>query len=120
MLSRRRLLGHTATLAAMAPLAGMCNVVSPAKKRKFHIGACDWSIGKSSDPAAFELARRIGLDGLMVNMGSEKNNMHLRQKSVQQAYLDASQKTGVKISSLALGELNSVPYKSDPRTDEWV
>jgi sugar phosphate isomerase/epimerase len=34
--------------------------------------------------------------------------------------LDASKKTGVKISSLAIGELNNVPYKSDPRTEQWV
>ncbi|HEX5668149.1 MAG TPA: sugar phosphate isomerase/epimerase family protein, partial [Chitinophagaceae bacterium] len=31
-----------------------------------------------------------------------------------------SQETGIKISSLAIGELNNVPYKSDPRTEQWV
>ena len=39
---------------------------------------------------------------------------------MQQTYLETSQKTGIKISSIAIGELNSVPYKSDPRTEEWV
>jgi sugar phosphate isomerase/epimerase len=39
---------------------------------------------------------------------------------MQRAYLEASNKTGVKISSLAIGELNNVPYKSDPVTEEWV
>ena len=29
-------------------------------------------------------------------------------------------KTGVQISSIAIAELNNVPYKSDPRTEEWV
>lgn len=56
----------------------------------------------------------------MVNMGSEKNNLHLRDKNLQQAYLEASRNTGVKISSLAIGELNNVPFKSDPRTEQWV
>jgi hypothetical protein len=37
---------------------------------------CDWSIGKSSNVEAFAIAKQIGLDGLMVNMGSEKNNLH--------------------------------------------
>ena len=34
--------------------------------------------------------------------------------------LDAARQTGLEISSLAIGEMNSIPYKSDPRTIEWV
>jgi L-ribulose-5-phosphate 3-epimerase len=56
----------------------------------------------------------------MVNMGSLQNNLHLRTTAMQKAYLDAAHRTGVRISSLAIGELNNVPYKSDPRTEEWV
>jgi len=88
--------------------------------KKFSIGACDWSIGKSSNIEVCDVAKKIGLDGIMVNMGSEKNNLHLRDKNLQQAYLEASRNTGVKISSLAIGELNNVPFKSDPRTEQWV
>ena len=33
-------------------------------KRRFRLGACDWSIGKMGDPAAFEVAKQIGLDGV--------------------------------------------------------
>ena len=88
--------------------------------KRLHIGACDWSLGKSSDPAAFAIAKEIGLEGIMVNMGSVGNNMHLRDKSLQQVYLKESEKTKIKISSLAIGELNDVPYKSDPRSEEWV
>jgi sugar phosphate isomerase/epimerase len=44
----------------------------------------------------------------------------LRQAALQQAYIDASKRTGIKISSIAVGELNNIPYKSDPRTEEWV
>ncbi|MCW3114776.1 MAG: Xylose isomerase [Segetibacter sp.] len=120
MLTRRQLLANTALLSALAPFAGFNELLAAERKQKFHIGACDWSIGKSSDIGAFDVARQIGLDGIMVNMGSEKNNLHLRDKTLQQAYLHASKKTGVKISSLAIGELNNVPYKSDPRTEEWV
>ncbi|GAA4421387.1 hypothetical protein GCM10023187_57220 [Nibrella viscosa] len=87
---------------------------------RFYIGACDWSIGKSSDVGAFAVAKQIGLDGLQVNMGSAANNMHLRQKDVQEAYTAAAKRTGVQIGGLALGELNNVPYKSDPRAEEWV
>jgi L-ribulose-5-phosphate 3-epimerase len=48
-------------------------------KSSLRIGACDWSLGKSSDLGAFDLAKQIGLQGIQVNLGSEKNNMHLRQ-----------------------------------------
>lgn len=120
MLTRRQLITKAAVLTALSPFQNLQNIFAADSRRRFSIGACDWSIGKDSDPAAFDVAKQIGLDGLMVNMGSVKNNLHLRNKDVQQAYLDASRRTGVKISSLAIGELNNVPYKSDPQTEEWV
>ena len=120
MLSRRNLLKNAAASAALTPLSSFIELFGAEGKKKWRIGACDWSIGKSSTIEAFDIAQQIGLDGLMVNMGSEKNNLHLREKSMQQSYLEASRRTGVKISSLAIGELNNVPYKSDPRTIEWV
>jgi sugar phosphate isomerase/epimerase len=120
MLTRRQLLTRAALLTALSSFQNLQNTFAADGRRKFSIGACDWSIGKDSDPAALDLAKQIGLDGLMVNMGSVKNNLHLRNKEMQQAYLDAARRTGVKISSLAIGELNNVPYKSDPQTEEWV
>ena len=120
MLTRRELIKQSAWLAALACSSFVPEGDRAAKKKHFSIGACDWSLGKSSDPGAFELAKQIGLHGIMVNMGSEKNDLHLRQKNVQQQYLEASQKTGIKISSIAIAELNNVPYKSDPRTEQWV
>jgi sugar phosphate isomerase/epimerase len=89
-------------------------------KKHFRIGACDWSIGKTADVTGLQLAKDIGLDGLQVSLGTLKNNMHLREKDIQQQYIKLSRQTGVKISSLGIGELNQVPYKSDPRTEEWV
>lgn len=64
-------------MAALGPIwAANDRFVKP----KIRIGACDWSIGKASDPAAFELAKEIGLDGVQVSLGNVANNMHLRQK----------------------------------------
>lgn len=120
MLTRRQVLAKAALLTALSPFQNIQTIFAAEPKRKFRFGACDWSIGKDSDPTAFDLAKQIGLDGLMVNMGSVKNNLHLREKGVQQQYLDAARRTGIKISSLAIGELNNVPYKSDPQTEEWV
>jgi len=107
--------------ALLALLAGMGFHESYSYGRfSLRIGACDWSIGKSSDIGAFEVAKQIGLDGIQVNVGSEKNDLHLRQPSRQQSYLTESKKSKIKIASIAISELNNVPYKSDPRTEQWV
>ncbi len=118
MLTRRNLLKKAAAFGLLTGMGFPEGYTLPLKR--LHIGACDWSLGKSSDPAAFAIAKEIGLEGIMVNMGSVGNNMHLRDKSLQQVYLKESEKTKIKISSLAIGELNDVPYKSDPRSEEWV
>jgi sugar phosphate isomerase/epimerase len=119
MITRRELLKRSALLAACAT-SGPLQELFAMPKNKIKIGACDWSIGKNSDPAAFEVAKQIGLEGIQINMGSDLDNMHLRDKSIQASYLEIAKKTGVKIAGLALGELNHTPYKSDPRTEEWV
>lgn len=72
------------------------------------------------DPTVFALAREIGLDGIQVNMGTTHNNMWLRQPEVRQQYLDASRAAEVKICSLALGELNTVPLMSEPLAALWT
>jgi L-ribulose-5-phosphate 3-epimerase len=120
MLTRRRLLNHAALLAATSPLLSFREMFGNDAKPKFSIGACDWSLGKSSDVTAFDVAKDIGLHGLMVNMGSDKDDLHLRKPDVQAQFVEASKRTGVKISSLAIGELNNVPYKSEAKTEQWV
>jgi L-ribulose-5-phosphate 3-epimerase len=119
MIARRQFIKNglpVFALCAINPLGSFASL----PKNNFKIGACDWSIGKSSDIGAFALAREIGLQGLMVNMGSKENGLHLRQKTLQQQYLAESKRNGVAIASLAIAELNNSPYKSDPQTEQWV
>ena len=116
MLNRRTLLKQAALLTALSPLRSL----SAVNNKRFNIGACDWSLGKRADIGAFDIAKQIGLDGIMVDLGSADKDLPLRDATVQQAYLQASKQTGIKISSIAIGELNNVPYKSDERTIKWV
>jgi sugar phosphate isomerase/epimerase len=118
-MTRREALKQTGLIAALMQV-GWFESHAASRSSFLHIGACDWSIGKSSDITAFEVAHAIGLEGIQVNLGSLANNLHLRSTEMQQAYIRASKQHKVKISSLAIGELNQVPYKSDPRTDQWV
>jgi L-ribulose-5-phosphate 3-epimerase len=120
-LSRREMLGRSVQTAAwLTAAAEFAPLFAAPEKRRFRIGACDWSIGKMADPAAFEVARQIGLDGVQVSLGTAANDMHLRQPQVQQQYKDAAQQAGLQVASVAIGELNVIPYKSDPRTIPWV
>ena len=88
--------------------------------RGFKIGACDWSLDKRCDPAAFDVARQIGLDGVQVDLGSPRNQMRLRRPEVQAEFVKAAKRTGLEIAALAVVETNDVPLKSDPRAAGWL
>lgn len=119
--NRRQMLRLSLRASAGLGLASsLLPLFAAPNERRFKIGACDWSIGKMDDPVAFELAKEIGLDGVQVSMGTEANNMHLRQPELQQRFKQAARQAGLEVASLAIGELNSIPYKSDPRTIPWV
>lgn len=121
-LARRALLRRGAILGAASAIgrgwAGAVAAQDP--QRRFKIGACDWSIGARASLEAFEIAREIGLDGVQISLGTPEDAMRLSRPEVQREFLDAAKRTGVAIASMAIGELNSVPFKSDERTIEWV
>ena len=86
----------------------------------FKLGVCDWTLGKRTDPTALEMAERLGLDGVQVDLGSPEDDLPLRRPEVQQKYLQAARKSKAQIASLAIAAMNEVPLKSDPRTEQWV
>jgi len=118
--SRRDMIRTVGATAAALTLSTLAPLFAVPAKRRFRIGACDWSIGKMCDPGAFQVAREIGLDGVQVSLGTAGNNMRLRQAEAQTEYRAAAAAANVQIASLAIGELNEIPYKSDPRTVGWV
>ncbi|WP_338873982.1 sugar phosphate isomerase/epimerase family protein [Spirosoma sp. SC4-14] len=89
-------------------------------KNRFKIGACDWSIGPAGDINSFAVAKRIGLDGVQVSLNTATDHEHLRQPDILRAHQKAAQDAGIGFSGLAIGLLNQIPYKSDPRTEVWV
>jgi L-ribulose-5-phosphate 3-epimerase len=115
LLSRRELLRKSA-LMCLAALQEWVLTAAP----RFQLGACDWSVGKALNPEAFDRAKQIGLQGIQVSYNTSKDQAGLSVPTTIQSIKKASARTGVKVSSLAIGELNRVPYKSDPRTEEWV
>ena len=117
--SRRELLATAASVTSVG-LSGLRLTGPVAAAGRFNIGACDWSIGMRGNPEALGLAKKLGLDGVQVSMGSVENDLQLRRTGVQQAYRDAAAASGVRIGGVALDVMNRVAYKSDDRTIAWV
>ncbi|MCP5515761.1 MAG: TIM barrel protein [Verrucomicrobiales bacterium] len=115
-----RSVGRAGLAFGLYPLGLRADAAGAGTSPRFRIGACDWSIGRMANPEAFDVARAIGLDGVQVSLGTAANDMHLRRAEVQATYREALERTGLQVGSLAIGELNNIPYKSDPRTVEWV
>ena len=114
-MTRRELLTSLAA-ASLALRIKVLKAASPHVK----IGACDWTLGKRTDPAALEIAKRLGLDGIMVDVGNWKEDLPLRKPELQKKYLEMQKQIGVPVSSLALGTLNEIPLKNDPRAEQWL
>lgn len=87
---------------------------------RFKIGACDWSLGKTQSPDAFAVAKQIGLDGVQVSFGQPGSGHDLRDAAARDEYQETCRASGLEIASLAMGLLNTIPYATDPRTEQWV
>ena len=126
-LNRRRFLKSSLVVLGTAALGregrSAARIRPATSASGFRIFACDWTLRQTSNPASFELAARIGLDGVQVDFGRLSDGLTtlpLFDESHQDAILAASARHQVAIASLAMGVLNSVPYKSDPVTEKWV
>lgn len=84
------------------------------------LGVCDWTIGKTGDPAAFELAARLGLDGVQVSLAPKGETLALADPERRRVFLEAARRARISIASFAIGDLNDVPLKSDPRAEAWL
>jgi len=90
------------------------------KKADVRFGVCDWTIGKSADYTSFELAHKLGLEGLQVSLNLAGESLALASYELQKNYFLAAAASRVAICSFAIGELNNVPLKSDPRAEKWL
>ncbi|HSW45124.1 MAG TPA: sugar phosphate isomerase/epimerase family protein [Phycisphaerae bacterium] len=120
MPSRRQcLIGAGTAAAGMVFGSAMKQAMAEAASAGLKVGMCDWSL-KGGKPSDFDLAKRIGLNGVEVSIGYPKDNLWLRRPEVQKQYLEAAGKTGLSIPSVAMGVLNDVPLMSEPRAALWV
>jgi len=118
-MTRRQALKSALALAGISYLSAY-EAFALDETNSFRIGACDWSINQMASVEAMEVGKRIGLDGVQISLGTLKDDMHLRNKKIQMAYKDACKDLDIAIGGIAIGEMNNVPYKSDPRARQWV
>ena len=117
--TRRAVLVRTGQAAAALATGGMGPLLAAPASRWFKIGGCEWMLGECN-PSSLETAKRIGLEGIQLGMGTGANGVDLRKPEVQQAYLKAAKETGLEISSASLAWMNAMPLKSDPRAAQWL
>jgi sugar phosphate isomerase/epimerase len=114
MMNRRHFL-HTTTLAACAAQA--------AEAPRIRFGACDWTLRLAADPDSLDLAKRIGLDGVQVEYGTEPTadgRLPLFDEKLQDQFLQRSADTGIAIPSLAMGILNKHGLKNSADAGRWM
>ena len=122
MTTRREMLRRTAMAAALAGCGRLPGRMPGAERvstgPRYRLSACDWSLGKRTNPESFAIGARLGLEGIQLDLGDDPSSFldPERRRPFEQAARDA----GIRISSLALGILNRVPYKSEPQTEAWV
>jgi len=110
-------------VAIFVATAALATAASPASQKTAYnlaLGVCDWTIGKAGDPAAFELAARLGLDGVQVSLVPKGDSLALADPALRTVFLKAARKARIPIASFAIGDLNDVPLKNDPRAEMWL
>ena len=118
-ITRRQFLTRTACGVAGAAAAPGWVYAAEAGALKLRLSACDWSL-RAPGPEGLEIAQRVGLDGLEISAGEATDTLDVAKPEVRQAYKEYAAKTGVVVSSVAMGFLNGAPLAEDPRGPAWL
>ena len=128
-------LGSAAAAAGLAvsgyPLwAGESASKQPGKdastqpKQRYKIAVCDWMILKRQKLGAFELTKKIGADGVEVDMGSlgdrETFASALADPKVRQQFLDTAKELDLEICSLAMSGFYAQSFAERPTVYRMV
>ncbi len=114
-----RVLGGGLAAAALWPRARPL-AYAAGKGVKFKVGVTDWNLKQEGKPAAVELAKQIGFDGVQVSIGKGTDSLPLADPALQQTYLSESKRVGLPLASLCLEVLHRNYLKSDPLGQRWV
>ncbi len=112
MITRRIFLkGALAGAAGGGALSHLLAHAAAPVSAGIHIGSCHLGL---------EEAKLAGLDGIEIPVNSAADKLTIADPGVRQQYKAQMAKTGLAVSSLMLGVLNSNPLASDPRAPAWL
>ena len=116
----RRVFSQTA-ISSLAIAVARLRAAVPGMGLKF--GACDWTLKLTAKAESLDLAKRIGLDGVQLDFGSEPGadgRLPLFDQALQDAILAKSASLGVAVPSLAMGVLNKHGLKNSADAEKWM
>jgi sugar phosphate isomerase/epimerase len=124
-LLRRDFLQNTALSFAAMGFMGTSALASSSSD--FKISMCDWNVrdekgkGGNCRPDLIPRAVEAHLRGLQVSVGTNPDNIPLREKAVRKRYLELCKEYDFTINSVAAGSiLNSIPLASEPESAVYV
>jgi sugar phosphate isomerase/epimerase len=112
----RRTFLKTGSAAILSPWSTLL----PAAGVKFRIGVTDWNIKQMGLIEAFDVAKRIGFDGVQVSLGVGTDKLPMADPERQKAFLAESKRVGLPIASTHLEILHRNYLKNDPLGQRWV
>ncbi|UCF37176.1 MAG: sugar phosphate isomerase/epimerase [Acidobacteriota bacterium] len=119
--TRRGFLGFSALSLTSAAALNSRLVASNFETGGIKIGMCDWNLGPACDPEMIPRAEAAHIAGIQVSVGTNPDNIPLREASVRSRYLELGKKHGVVVNSVAAGGiLNNIPLKSEPQSAVYV
>ena len=105
-------------------LSGLSTTLLQAKDRLagLRIGVTDWNLRSAGNVEGVALAKRLGFDGVEVSLGRKiaNNKLPLDNPEVQDQYLAAASKEGIRLAGTCLDVLHVNYLKSDPLGLKWV
>jgi sugar phosphate isomerase/epimerase len=94
------------------------------KNVRYKIAVCDWMILKRQKLGAFELASKIGADGVEVDMGGlgtrETFENKLTDAALRDQFIAKHKELGLEISSMAMSGFYAQSFAERPNVDRMV
>ena len=99
-----RVLGSGVAAAALWPRERLL-AHAASKGVKFKVGVTDWNLKQEGKPAAVELAKKIGFDGVQISIGKGTDRLPLSDPAHQSGARKTFRKPGPAISTWSTSPL---------------
>ncbi len=123
---KRRHFFYTAGLG-VAAMSAYGSSAYAAEDNGIKIGICDWNLrneknqGGNCKPEFIPIAKKAHLDGIQVSVGTNPDNIPLRDPEVRKQYIELGKEHGIEFPSVAAGSiLNSIPLATEPQSAVYV